>query len=158
MTSVAPAPAPAPAPAARRAVPPPPPAWAPVVGATAAATAERLALAEGPEGLSPPPALVWEALRFAPPEGVRVVVVGQDPYPDPADACGLSFATPPGRPLPPSLRSVGAALARQGLLGGGAEGAALPDGDLRAWAAQGVLLLNAAPTTRAGASRAHAAE
>lgn len=81
---------------------------------------------------------------------VRVLVVGQDPYPTPGHPVGLSFSVAPEvRPLPASLRNIYAEY-------GTDLGLAPPaHGDLTAWADQGVLLLNRVLTVRPGASASH---
>ncbi|WP_299052742.1 uracil-DNA glycosylase [uncultured Nocardioides sp.] len=81
---------------------------------------------------------------------VRVLVVGQDPYPNPAHPIGLSFAVEAHvRPLPGSLRNIYAEL-RDDL------GVETPEhGDLSAWADQGVMLLNRCLTVRPGDSNSH---
>jgi uracil-DNA glycosylase len=88
------------------------------------------------------------------------VLIGQDPYPKGGDAQGICFSVPAGTALPDSLKRVFGCLDRAGLrrerLGAGASPSAVVCGDLRPWAVQGVLMLNAAPTTRVGARRAHA--
>lgn len=81
-------------------------------------------------------------------DDVRVLIVGQDPYPTPGHAVGLSFAVPPGtRPLPRSLVNIAREL--QDDLGLG-----LPD-DLADWADEGVLLLNRVLTVGPGAPGSH---
>ncbi|MCW3039024.1 MAG: uracil-DNA glycosylase [Solirubrobacterales bacterium] len=81
---------------------------------------------------------------------VRVLIVGQDPYPTPGHAVGLSFSVAPDvRPLPPSLRNIFKEYAQD--LG-------FPPpatGDLAPWADRGVLLLNRALTVRPGEANAH---
>jgi uracil-DNA glycosylase len=97
----------------------------------------------------PPPAVIFEALLLTPLDRVKVVILGQDPYPTPGDAHGLAFSYAGGRRLPASLRVILAEMAED-------QGTGMPrDGDLRAWARQGVLLLNAALTTEAGQAGAH---
>jgi uracil-DNA glycosylase len=92
---------------------------------------------------------IFRALDLAPVQ-VRVVILGQDPYPNPDHACGLAFSVPPGtRPLPPSLRNI---LAEVVADVGSSE---VTDGDLSPWMSQGVLLLNRTLTTRSGSSNAH---
>jgi uracil-DNA glycosylase len=82
--------------------------------------------------------------------GVRVLVVGQDPYPTPGHPIGLSFAVAPDvRPLPGSLRNIYTEL-RSDL---GIEPPA--HGDLTAWADQGVMLLNRVLTVRPGEAASH---
>lgn len=81
---------------------------------------------------------------------VRVLIVGQDPYPTPGHAVGLSFSVDRGvRPLPRSLVNIYAEL-RDDL---GIEPA--PHGDLSAWFDQGVLLLNRVLTVRPGSPGSH---
>ena len=97
----------------------------------------------------PPPVDVLAALRLTSLDAVRVVVVGQDPYPTPGDAHGLAFSYKGSRRLPASLRAVLAeAIGRVPSAG---------SGDLTAWARQGVLLLNTALTVEAGLAGAHLA-
>jgi len=99
--------------------------------------------------LVPPPGDVFAALRLTPLEAVRVVVLGQDPYPTPGDAHGLAFSYVGGRRLPPSLKTILAECAQNGA-------AVAPGrGDLSGWARQGVLLLNTALTAEAGSAGAH---
>ena len=81
---------------------------------------------------------------------VRVLIVGQDPYPTPGHAIGLSFAVAPDvRPLPKSLVNIYKEYADD-------LGHPLPvNGDLTPWAERGVLLLNRALTVQPGKSNAH---
>ncbi|WP_306514279.1 uracil-DNA glycosylase [Janibacter hoylei] len=81
---------------------------------------------------------------------VRVLVVGQDPYPTPGHAIGLSFAVAPDvRPLPRSLLNIHRELVDD-------LGVATPgNGDLTPWAQQGVMLLNRCLTVRPGAPASH---
>ena len=88
---------------------------------------------------------------FARPLGdVRVLVVGQDPYPTPGHPIGLSFAVAPDvRPVPRSLTNIYAELNTDlGL-------APVAHGDLSAWADQGVMLLNRVLTVSPGAAASH---
>lgn len=81
---------------------------------------------------------------------VRVLVVGQDPYPTPGHAVGLSFSVAPGvRPLPPSLRNIFAEYTAD--LGHPPPAT----GDLSPWADRGVLLLNRALTVGPGRPNSH---
>ena len=84
------------------------------------------------------------------PEQVRVVVVGQDPYPTPGHAVGLAFsAAPHVSPLPRSLQNIFTELCAD-------TGAGFPaTADLSPWTEQGVLLLNRVLTVEAGAAGAH---
>ncbi|TYL51378.1 uracil-DNA glycosylase [Nocardioides sp. BGMRC 2183] len=81
---------------------------------------------------------------------VKVLVVGQDPYPNPAHPIGLCFAVEPHvRPLPPSLVNIYTELADD-------VGVTPPEhGDLSAWSDQGVMLLNRVLTVRPGAPGSH---
>jgi uracil-DNA glycosylase len=100
----------------------------------------------------PPRDDLFAAFRLCPPDRARVLILGQDPYHREGQAHGLSFSVRPGVPLPPSLRNVFKEL-RSDL------GVAAPaSGDLTGWAAQGVLLLNAVLTVRAGAPGSHAGQ
>ena len=81
---------------------------------------------------------------------VRVLIVGQDPYPTPGHAIGLSFAVDPHvRPVPRSLQNIYKELNTD-------LGLPIPaNGDLTPWAAHGVMLLNRVLTVRAGVSGSH---
>jgi uracil-DNA glycosylase len=82
---------------------------------------------------------------------VRVLIVGQDPYPTPGHPIGLSFAVERHvRPLPASLRNIYTELAAD-------LGVTPPEhGDLTAWSERGVMLLNRSLTVRPGAPASHA--
>jgi uracil-DNA glycosylase len=109
-------------------------------------------LAAGREIL-PARADVFNALRLTPPGAVRVVLLGQDPYPTPGHAHGLCFSVRPHvRPLPRSLQNVHKEL-RADL--GGDNFATPAHGCLESWARQGVLLLNTVLTVRAGGAGSH---
>ena len=83
-------------------------------------------------------------------EDVRVIIVGQDPYPTPGHPIGLSFAVEPHvRPIPRSLANIYREL-RDDL---GIETPA--HGDLTPWAENGVMLLNRVLTVAAGESGSH---
>ncbi|MBL9172598.1 MAG: uracil-DNA glycosylase [Verrucomicrobiales bacterium] len=93
---------------------------------------------------------VFHALQATPPDAVKVVLLGQDPYPTPGHAHGLCFSVRPEvRPLPGSLRNIYKEL-RDDL---GIPPAA--HGCLESWARQGVLLLNTVLTVRAGEANSH---
>jgi uracil-DNA glycosylase len=86
---------------------------------------------------------VLNALRLTPPEKVRAVILGQDPYPTPGHAHGLAFSVNPSVAIPRSLGNILKEMESD--LG-------LPHpghGHLAAWAGQGVLLLNACLTVEA---------
>lgn len=100
------------------------------------------------ETVYPPREALFAAFRL-PPEEIRAVILGQDPYHEPGQAHGLAFSVPEGTPLPPSLRNIFTELESD-------LGIPRPkSGDLTPWLEQGVLLLNATLTVRAGAAASH---
>ena len=108
------------------------------------------ALAAETRDVLPPAPRVFAALKACAPDDVRVVILGQDPYPTPGHAHGLAFSVAPDvRPLPRSLGNIYKELEAE-------FGAVPPNGDLRFWARQGVLLLNTSLTVPAGNAGAHA--
>ena len=110
-----------------------------------AVTARRAA---GP--VYPPEADVFSDFALTPPERVRCVILGQDPYHEPEQAHGLAFSVRPGVPLPRSLRNI--YKEREADLG-------LPPaqtGCLIPWACAGVLLINTVLTVDAGQANSHA--
>jgi len=97
----------------------------------------------------PPPDHVFAALHLTPYAATRVMILGQDPYHGPGQAHGLCFSVLPGVRVPPSLANIHKELAAD-------LGLAIPDhGNLENWARQGVLLLNATLTVRAGQAGSH---
>ena len=97
----------------------------------------------------PPAALRYRALELVPPAGVKVVILGQDPYHGAGQAMGLAFSVPRGVRVPPSLGNIFKELKSD-------LGIARPDhGDLTAWAAQGVLLLNTSLSVEEGRAASH---
>jgi uracil-DNA glycosylase len=104
--------------------------------------------------IEPPPSMVFRALRMTPLEQVRVVILGQDPYPTPGHATGLAFGIenaiePKARSLLNLFKEIerdlempAGTLRRRG-------------SDLTGWASQGVLLLNTVLTVQAGAAGSH---
>lgn len=92
---------------------------------------------------------VFNALNYTPWEKVKVVILGQDPYPNPDHAHGLAFSVPETcTNLPMSLRNILKEL-KDDL------GISRPNGNLAGWARQGVLLLNTVLTVEAGNSNSH---
>lgn len=90
---------------------------------------------------------IFRAFEISP-KDYRVLIIGQDPYPNPMHAIGLSFAVPKGTsPLPPSLQNILAELKSD--VGGEYEG------DLTNWQKAGVMLLNRHLSTRASETGAH---
>lgn len=97
----------------------------------------------------PPPKCIFAALDAVPFDKVRVVILGQDPYHGAGQAHGLCFSVPDGVEMPPSLRNIFKEI-RDDL------GLPIPEsGNLRHWADQGVLLLNATLTVEAGKAGSH---
>ena len=92
---------------------------------------------------------ILRAFRL-PPQDYRVLIVGQDPYPNPEHAIGLSFAVPEGtKPLPPTLSNIFKEL-RSDL---GEQ--VVKTGDITPWSKRGVMLLNRHLTTQANNSAGH---
>jgi uracil-DNA glycosylase len=94
------------------------------------------------------------ALELTPPEQVRVVILGQDPYHGRGQAEGLAFSVAPGVALPPSLRNIFKELQRD--LGTPPPAFPVPGGSLVRWATHGVLLLNTCLTVEEGLPASHA--
>ena len=97
----------------------------------------------------PPQQDLFTAFSLTPPEAVRVVILGQDPYHEPGQAHGLAFSVRPGVKLPPSLINI--YKERENDLG-------IPtssDGCLIHWAQQGVFLLNTVLTVERGKANSH---
>ena len=94
------------------------------------------------------------ALQLTPPESVRVVILGQDPYHGRGQAEGLAFSVAPGIPVPPSLRNIFTELRRDP--GTPFPPFPEPGGSLVRWASQGVLLLNTCLTVEEGQPASHA--
>ena len=93
---------------------------------------------------------VFRALEI-PPQSAKVLIVGQDPYPNSQHAIGLSFAVPAGtKPLPGSLLNIFKEIATDT-----GRPSVANTGDLTPWTEQGVVLLNRSLTVRAGDSGSH---
>jgi uracil-DNA glycosylase len=91
---------------------------------------------------------IFRALQISP-DQVKVVIVGQDPYPNPKHAMGLAFSIPAGvAPLPKSLKNIFTELNNDLAID-------RSNGDLSDWANQGVLLLNRSLTVEPGKSDSH---
>lgn len=98
----------------------------------------------------PKPAEIFRAFELTPPQDVKVVILGQDPYHTPGVAHGLAFSTKSENPIPPSLVNIFKEIENEF----GYEIAKKPD--LTRWATQGVLLLNASLTVQSGQANSHA--
>lgn len=106
-------------------------------------------LAQHPQDYLPAPHQIMRAFEIAP-ERVRVVIIGQDPYPGADHACGLAFSVPKQlSKVPASLRNIYQELQND-------LGFEPPShGDLSHWSDQGVMLLNRILTTNVGESLGH---
>ena len=93
------------------------------------------------------------ALELTPPEAVRVVILGQDPYHGRGQAEGLAFSVAPGVRLPPSLQNIFKEMQRD--LGVPFPPFPQPGGSLVKWAQSGVLLLNTCLTVEEGQATSH---
>lgn len=129
------------------------PSWVPALDAQRETLAEigEFLRAESAAGRTwlPGPAAILRAFT-QPMDEVSVLITGQDPYPTPGHAVGLSFSVAPGlRPLPRSLQNILTELV---------DDLSVPrpsSGDLTRWAEQGVLLLNRVLTVRSGEPGSH---
>lgn len=98
----------------------------------------------------PPGPYIFNAFNTTPVDHVKVVILGQDPYHGPGQAHGLCFSVQNGVPPPPSLINIFKELHDD-------IGVEIPNhGNLTHWAQQGVFLLNASLTVRAGEPMSHA--
>lgn len=97
----------------------------------------------------PPGKDIFRAFELTPLDSVKVVILGQDPYHGYGQAMGLSFSVPDGVPAPPSLKNI----FREIETDLGVQMSGRPN--LEGWARQGVLLLNAILTVRAGSPASH---
>ncbi len=99
----------------------------------------------------PPGSLIFNAFEQTPFSGLKVVILGQDPYHGAGQAHGLSFSVPANVQPPPSLVNIFKEIETD-------IGVSMPMrfGNLTQWAQQGVLLLNAVLTVRASEPASHA--
>ncbi len=94
---------------------------------------------------------VFRAFEDCPFQDVRVVILGQDPYPNEGQAIGRAFAVPESaEKVPPSLKNIFAEVRREYPRG------EMPKPTLESWAKQGVFLLNTTLTVKQGCSNSHA--
>lgn len=93
---------------------------------------------------------IFNALRYAAYNDIKVVIIGQDPYHEPGQAHGLSFSVKRGIEPPPSLKNIYKEISSD-------LGLTMPNGigELTCWARQGVLLMNAVLTVRRGQANSH---
>jgi len=101
------------------------------------------------EDIFPPQALWFNALNSTPLDQVKVVILGQDPYPTPGHAHGLCFSVMPDvLPLPKSLINIYKELKED-------TGIDNTRGNLQNWANQGILMLNSVLTVKSGLANSH---
>ncbi len=92
---------------------------------------------------------IFNSLKYADYNGLKAVIIGQDPYHEPNQAHGLAFSVKKGNPIPPSLQNIYKELESDLNI------PAASHGELTCWAKQGVLLLNNALTVRKGQANSH---
>jgi len=132
--------------------------WLPLVGKefekpyfNALQSAVESAYNEFPNQIFPPREQVFHALHLCPPENLKVIVVGQDPYPTKGFAHGLAFSVASNTSkLPRSLLNIFKERSSD------LEIKDRPDGNLESWAQQGVLLLNSVLTVKENQPNSHA--
>ena len=134
-------------------LPPLPPLWAELLSCgeeqRSAIDAELALRAHAGESIYPPKELIFRALALTPPQAVKVVILGQDPYHGAGEAEGLAFSVPSGVATPPSLRNIFKEYASD---------LSLPfpsTTSLTPWAEQGVLLINSSLTVQAHTPLSH---
>lgn len=110
---------------------------------------EFLKFEYGTRVIFPPMNDIFNSLKLADYNNIKVVIIGQDPYHEPNQAHGLAFSVLRGNPIPPSLKNIYKEIESD-------LGIAPPShGELTKWAKQGVLLLNNALTVRRGEANSH---
>ncbi len=97
----------------------------------------------------PPKESIFEVYKICPPENIKVVILGQDPYHGPDQAHGLSFSVNDGVDFPPSLRNILKELESD------IDTAPRLTGNLEDWVKQGVFLLNNVLTVQKGIPDSH---
>jgi len=97
----------------------------------------------------PPGDLIFNAYNTTPPQEVKIVIIGQDPYHNTDEAMGLSFSVPKGKAIPPSLKNIYKELKSD------INFEPPNHGDLTPWAVQGVFLLNAILTVEKNQAGSH---
>ena len=136
-------------------LPPIPAAWKSLLNDAVASDSYRAldamldAESQAGKSILPPREEIFNALELTSPESVKVMLLGQDPYPTPGDAHGLCFSVRPGVRIPGSLRNVYKELHAD-------VGFRIPNhGCLEQWARQGILMLNTVLTLRANEAFSH---
>lgn len=98
----------------------------------------------------PPKEQLLNAVQEIAPQGIRCIIIGQDPYHGPGQANGLAFSVTPSTKIPPSLKNIFKEYCAD-------LNVAQPNnGDLTEWKNSGVLLLNTALSVRQGEAGSHA--
>ncbi|EAI3823562.1 uracil-DNA glycosylase [Campylobacter coli] len=97
----------------------------------------------------PPANLTFNAFNLTPLDGLKIVLLGQDPYHQPNQAMGLSFSVPYGVKIPPSLLNIYKELKTDLNI------EPSKSGNLSSWAKQGILLLNSILSVEAGKPASH---
>lgn len=97
----------------------------------------------------PPEDEVFNAFKFTPPENVKAVLIGQDPYHGDGQAHGLCFSVKPGVKTPPSLKNIYKEMKTDLNL------EPIDHGNLEAWAHQGLLMLNSVLTVEKSTPASH---
>lgn len=98
----------------------------------------------------PAPDCIFRAFSI-PMDEIKVLIVGQDPYPSPGEAVGLAFSVGKGSKIPASLQNIYREMKED-------IGSCPSDGDLSFWTSQGVMLLNRCLTVREGMPGSHRAK
>lgn len=98
----------------------------------------------------PPGNLIFNAFDRCPPDSIKAVILGQDPYHGPGQANGLAFSVRDGITKPPSLLNIFKEIRNE------TEADIPSSGNLERWSDQGVLLLNSVLTVRARQAGSHA--
>jgi uracil-DNA glycosylase len=108
-------------------------------------------LPEYPLETQPPREMIFRSLRSIEPKKVKVLILGQDPYPTPGDATGHAFSiVRKGKRVPPSLSNIFRELRSDGFHVDDTKA-----GSLGRWVEQGVLLLNTSLTVKEGKPNSH---
>lgn len=128
--------------------------WLPLLGAEVQkpyfqALIRRVDEARAAVTVYPPEQEVFRAFALTPPDQVRVVILGQDPYHGAGEANGLAFSVREGVKIPPSLRNMFQELDSD------LHCSPPLHGDLTGWAKQGVLLLNTVLTVEQDKANSH---
>ena len=99
----------------------------------------------------PPKNLIFNAFEKTPFDKIKIVIIGQDPYPNPGDAMGLSFSVPKNQKIPGSLNNIYKCLEKDKKI----NFIRPKNGDLTNWANEGVFLLNATLTVECKKPNSH---